>query len=583
MTVYQSLLTRGYFPKELPPAFFTESFAKFATTKTGRIAVSSYVPANKYTECVKYQLAQPGFDRELRIPHPATFAKLAELTAKNFGRLLRSASRSLFSKSRPIYSTGHHRAIWPMVRPTNLSREPATIRAGSSYLLKADISQFYPSLYTHAVGWAVDPKLRNRANWNNTGLLGRKLDQALMDLDGKVSQGVPIGNDISFLLSEVVLAQVDKAIRLDSSRAFRWFDDYEFAVDSRDQAETTLKKLKKELGRFRLRLNQNKTRVMQLPRPSQDEWQEALRQAGTVRFANPHEMVRYFDTAFRLREQFPDAAVLLYALGTLFKISCPAPHVSRIAQSCITQTLLCEPGAAQKAFALLSFWRLNGLALDEALITRAINQIIMRHQASGFSSDVAWALAFCLEQRCSLNPKAARVLSEFDDDCIALQALHMHCDGLLPNGFNNKRISKALKQVDLDREHWLLAYETVRQGFLPVCATAVKSNPLFSKLLQHKVTFYRRKLPLYSTIIHPGGAPEWVVRKWMGLLTGPAVEQAPERSLDSPLLRMISEDLAKLERVPSSSDDAIRDLLDTFIPPGAVPLEDVGDDDVYPA
>ena len=35
-------------------------------------------------------------------------------------------------------------------------------RAGGTYLVKADISHFYPSLYTHAVGWAVDPKLRSR-------------------------------------------------------------------------------------------------------------------------------------------------------------------------------------------------------------------------------------------------------------------------------------------------------------------------------------------------------------------------------------------------------------------------------------
>jgi hypothetical protein len=30
-----------------------------------------------------------------------------------------------------------------------------------------------------------------------------------MDLDGKVSQGIPIGNDISFLLGEAVTARVD--------------------------------------------------------------------------------------------------------------------------------------------------------------------------------------------------------------------------------------------------------------------------------------------------------------------------------------------------------------------------------------
>jgi hypothetical protein len=46
------------------------------------------------------------------------------------------------------------------------------------------------------------------ANWKNWKLLGKKVDQALMDSDRKISQGIPIGNDISFLLAEIVLAHV---------------------------------------------------------------------------------------------------------------------------------------------------------------------------------------------------------------------------------------------------------------------------------------------------------------------------------------------------------------------------------------
>jgi hypothetical protein len=151
VTIYHTLLARGYFPKELPPAFFTESFAKYATTKPGRSAISSYAPIDNFTECLKYRLALPGLDRrELRIPHPASFAKLCQLTAKNFGRLLK-ASSSPFSRSRPVYATGRQRALHPTVHPANLARERAAIRAGASYLLKTDISQFYPSLYTHAI------------------------------------------------------------------------------------------------------------------------------------------------------------------------------------------------------------------------------------------------------------------------------------------------------------------------------------------------------------------------------------------------------------------------------------------------
>jgi hypothetical protein len=238
---------------------------------------------------------------------------------------------------------------------------------------------------------------------------------------------------------------------------------------------------------------------------------------------------------------------------------------------------LCEPGAAQKAFALLTWWHLNGLQLDTTLITNTVNQMIIRHEASGFSSDITWALSFCLERGCTLNSKAGKVLSDFDDDCVALQALHLESSGLLPAGFDNKRISRALKDADLDREHWLVAYEAVRHGFLQASAQAVTKHPFFSELLKHKVTFYRTSLPPYASIIHPGGAPEWMVQKWMSLLTGKLAPMAGQAQIvESPVQILVRADFEKIRRRPSEPDDVVVDLLDRLVPEA-----EIGDEDEY--
>ena len=92
-------------------------------------------------------------------------------------------------------------------------------------------------------------------------------------------------------------------------------------------------------------------------------------------------MVRYFDTAFRLREQFPDSSVLSYALGVLFKVKNPGDEVGWIGVSCVTQAILSEPGAAQKAFALLSYWHLNGFALNSCFLKETITKIVLQHQS----------------------------------------------------------------------------------------------------------------------------------------------------------------------------------------------------------
>src|SRR5262249_30261861 len=168
-------------------------------------------------------------------------------------------------------------------------------RAGATHLLKVDISQFYPSLYTHAVGWAVDSKLRQRKYWKNTKLLGKQIDQLLMDLQGKVSQGIPIGNDISFLLAELVLAQIDRSLKLRPKQGCRWYDDYEIPCSSRTEAEEILGRLTRLLETFKLRPNPSKTQILELPIPAGDGRHEELHSPSKYSFFTTNGMVSYFD------------------------------------------------------------------------------------------------------------------------------------------------------------------------------------------------------------------------------------------------------------------------------------------------
>ena len=385
-----------------------------------------------------------------------------------------------------------------------------------------------------------------------------------MDMQGKVSQGIPIGTDVSFLLGEVVLAQIDRHVRLPAERCYRWFDDFEIACGSREQAEAVLATLIKALRSFNLRPNAKKTQIVDLPLPSQEDWQQAAAEQLRRRISTPNDMVAFFDSAFRIREQFRDSPVLMYALGSLFKIADPGFAVGRVAQSGISQALLAEPGAAQKAFALLTYWSLNGFHLDRRLLISTINQMIHRHAALGVSSDVAWALAFAIEQGMELDAKAAKVLAGCEDDCVLVLGLDAHARGLIPKGFSLKRVDVFLASAALDGEHWLVAYESVRQGFRPVCENMVGANPLFADMLARKITFYRQKMPAYASVIHQGGAPEWVVARWLDVVTGrvqlsDGEVKAQEKIVVVSMLREAGPSVVKPEETPQ---EAVATLLD---------------------
>jgi hypothetical protein len=116
----------------------------------------------------------------------------------------------------------------------------------------------------------------------------------------------------------------------------------------------------------------------------------------------------------------------------------------------------------------------------------------------------------------------------------------------------------------MDGEHWLLGYESVRQGFLQVSAAAVGANALFADLLRRRVTFYRTRMPLYASIIHTGGAPDWILARWMDILQGRREPKRGEPSREIPALNLIDRDLDRLARRDVPRDDAVNDLLDVF-------------------
>lgn len=205
------------------------------------------------------------------------------------------------------------------------------------------------------------------------------------------------------------------------------------------------------------------------------------------------------------------------------------------------------------------------LKLDADLLSRTVSSLVVRHAARGVTSDVAWGLAFCLEQQLTLSKAAGRVLCELEDDCVAIQAMHMNTVGLLPKGFNPAKISTALKKSDLDGEHWLACYEALRHGFLTVTSTAVSANPLFADLFSKRITFYRTMLPPYASVVHPGGGPEWAVRLWLkDLQGGDASREKAETQF--PVLKLVSRDISLLARAPIGQEQLIADLLDVLTP-----------------
>ena len=78
MITLDDLLTKGYFPKELPPPFTTKKYA--VEYLKNRSKFKGYLSFKKDTECINYSVAKVGLIRKtINIPNPSQQSPLCEL------------------------------------------------------------------------------------------------------------------------------------------------------------------------------------------------------------------------------------------------------------------------------------------------------------------------------------------------------------------------------------------------------------------------------------------------------------------------------------------------------------------------
>ena len=290
------LLEEGYYPEQyvMPPTF-----------KVNKLELQ----ANPYY-LVDTTSGQPKFDPIKSELVNISFPK-SELTDRTFGILEPKIYhdivwylnnewdliiKSLFNPSNKIYSYS-----FPIPVSKNNEGSIGNLRAGRmiyeflemaendlvaeaynyKYILKTDIKNFYPSIYTHSIAWALHTKelIRkkgNRADYAN--FLGLKLDRLFQSANDGCTNGIAIGPAISDLISEIILSSVDTASSkiIDSKNidflGVRFKDDYRFLCQSKQDANFIIKTLQKQLALFNLTLNESKSQIDELPEGLFREW-----------------------------------------------------------------------------------------------------------------------------------------------------------------------------------------------------------------------------------------------------------------------------------------------------------------------
>ena len=407
---------------------------------------------------------------------------------------MRQCRRSPLSLSTPRISS-EDRAVLPRVPFNEQPTRQAGLRAKARFILRTDITNFYPSVYTHSIPWALHTKAKAKVKRGPKSLLGNALDKLVREAQHGQTIGLPIGPDTSFVIAEMILSSIDEEVctRMEdvglSPNGYRTYDDYELGFATRADAETAASILQKVLSEYELQLNPSKTDIIQLPIPIEPAWVSELR---TFRFEGLRQtwnLRRYFDRAFELSRLNGDSEVLKYAIRRLRSVDITEDDWEYF-QDVLLQCAMVESSALPVVIDNLHFYKDEDFPINVRRIGDVLNIMLSSHAQLGHGSEVAWALWGCLLFDIKIKAGAARAVTEMEDAFAALLLLDAQNSGLIRGKIDSQNWQTAMTKDGLRSSQWILSYEANIKGWLTSKNDFVSNDMHFSILKQRNVSFY---------------------------------------------------------------------------------------------
>ena len=474
---------------ELPPIVTSKGFSEALANKIAILSQKRKDPYAGY-DAVQYKLTRfNGVTRVCSIPHPKAYAALVLSIADNWGKfeyILNNPASIVFPQK---HADG---------RLINMEYESSAEEAdrklsssfGRRYLVETDISNCFPSIYSHSIPWALVGTSEAKRNIRNGSKWYNQLDRAVRWTKRNESTGVLVGPGTSDVLAEAILARVDEALK--GTFAYtRYVDDYTAFCEGRLQAEQFVISLSNELAKFSLGLNAGKTRISEMPQSATDDWVVGLKRAipnkGTV---SVHAALDFLDYMVSLAERTPDGSVLKYGLKSLMSniLDASAPANTD------TLELVLKYGLNLSFHCAILVPLLERL-LDEKLSrgggvpVNEIQALLLEHTRFRRSDAVSWLLYYAVKYNIPVPDECACKVLE-TGDCIPILLLYQ------TRRPNHKRwvtdFAKKLDPKDLYRldQYWLLLYELFRGKKIDnPYGTGPSGDGVFEEMVSAKVKF----------------------------------------------------------------------------------------------
>lgn len=501
-------LARGYLPKELPFLFNTGQFARIADEALIGLPPDVW---KKWTKPLTIPVgAKGGKRRTAAIPNPISQTRLVKVMVDGWNQISAHCDHSEISFSR-LMVPGEERTLRNERRGDPLhsyesimltkefSQKRLELAASSSYILRADIANFYGSIYTHSLAWALHGKEPAKKSIKDKALLGNLLDEAVRNGNDGQTKGIPIGPDTSRVLSEIIGTALDKRLakklRKRVSQGYegiRWVDDFLLYFQSAGGRDKALGTLVEALEEFDLSLNHHKTLSL-LPGEDmiESQWAHPLRryQFSERPLCQFYDLLGFADLVSSLAKAYPGDSVALYASKILWSLP--------VAEENLADVLTVLWRLIHLDSRIVSVAAIYTAALSPGLLAARRTRKIIRegidfHLADfierRWALETCWLLWLCQRTGFLLPNTLVAKLSTFDHPLVALAALELERAGLTREKFDATEWKESVSGDDaLIGPRWMLAYELRKTGDLK----KPMQNQFFDFLKSKNVSFLK--------------------------------------------------------------------------------------------
>lgn len=466
------LMQRGLFPETLPPCF-TSLDLKRAFSGLIRDLKARELRDGRQTDYVRYSgTKHDGNRRYFGTPNPISYFYVANFIADHWPEFEARFASSPFSVSHPkLGKVTDDRPI--IVQSLSELTTIASRNLGrSAFLLKTDISQFFPSIYTHTISWSahgIEESKRDRAR-DSVANYFNKLDFFTYNCQMGETRGVLVGPDAFRLIAEYLAAGLDSDFLAAQTNyiigAARHVDDYYIGVRAEPEALAALSVLREILQRYSLHINDAKTRIMPGVEPLNDVWAQALRKEArevTTRSwaRTADDLILFYDRALmQAREVRSDSPVKI-ALRAFDQLKLYDSQFWSMMEPYLQRTLFHHPHCIDYVALLLAKRVAIRRPIDDYSWKDACYDLIQRHLPLNHHHEVVWLFWLLLVAKLKVTDQLVASLAENENAHIRSMIVAAFTDGLIKRK-PPIRLGSKLATTD---DNWLLNLVAKARGY----------------------------------------------------------------------------------------------------------------------